>query len=1010
MKQGKHFRHRQIASAIALCYMGITPVLVHAQDSLEEITVTGTRIRQTDGMASPVPVTAITATELQSFEPGATAAQQLDALPQFLSTQTAQRANGTPLPGNQGGSFLNMRGLGNNRTLVLFDGSRVVPADKFGSVNVDTFPTALIQTVDVVTGGASAAYGADALGGVTNFILNREYEGLKMQVGSGMTEWRDGERWNFSVAGGKQIGASTHVIGSLEARHINQVQRDPLELDDWFQRQGLVTNPDWRPGAPKGVPQRLTLPWVASSENSPTGVIWARTGPNSNSPLIPFGLNGMTFTQDGTAVRPFIKGDIYAAPNAVGTTKTMSGGPEAMNSHRAFNAGPIAAEVAGRSGFAAIKHDFSDSLSGFAQVMVGRSESSNDETMSGHNGSNLRLRDNLYVTVFRDNAFLPASVATAMDTAGITSFQLHKNGAYPEDLVIGEGTENKGVYTTYSWSTGVDAVLPNGWDMRASWQSGRSEKQSGVYDEIRVDRMFLAMDAVRDPATGAIVCNVQRFNPTPQQLAASPSLIGKTSEDGSPLQSPIGLDNTVRDCVPFNVLGSSGLTNEANDYITTPKIASGWVDQDFAELLFTGDLIELWERQVTFASGLTWREQSFSDVALPVDIDVLGPALNDPNLGIRGISPGYTGGGANLHAFSTVPNVSGQYDVWEWFAELNAPLWESASGAQSLGGSAAFRTSDYSSVGRIDSWKLGLDLQVFEDLRLRATKSRDVREATFAERFDARGGGGTVNDPRFNNVPVQISTVTGGNPDLKPEVADTVVLGVVYQPSWLDGLQLSTDWYDIEIADAVGQLGLQRIVNECEINRVTELCAQIERDAATNTIGRVFNTFLNVSQAKVEGIDMELSYRMEPDFFSSQTESFSIRALGGYIMERSDTPLGGQPLDVAGVIDTPDTTAVATANYNIGPYGFQLQQRFIGRAIRDAIWVEGVDVDINGIASGNWTNGQVSYNRETSQGASWNVALNVQNLFDRHPPTLAGFHNNYDVLGRRYQVSFNMEF
>ncbi|MDR2212280.1 MAG: Plug domain-containing protein, partial [Pseudomonadales bacterium] len=155
-------RYRKLALAIVLCSGAVS---AWAQE-VEEIQVTGSRIRQTDGMATPVPVTAITNDELQSFEPGATIAQQLDALPQFLSTQTSQRAAGTPLPGNQGGSFLNMRGLGNNRTLVLFDGSRVVPGDKFGSVNVDTLPTALIRSVDVVTGGASAAYGADALGGV----------------------------------------------------------------------------------------------------------------------------------------------------------------------------------------------------------------------------------------------------------------------------------------------------------------------------------------------------------------------------------------------------------------------------------------------------------------------------------------------------------------------------------------------------------------------------------------------------------------------------------------------------------------------------------------------------------------------------------------------------------------------------------------------------------------------------------------------------------------------------
>ena len=151
------------------------PVQGWAQDGaeMEEITVTGSRIRQTDGMTTPVPITAITTGELASFDPGGTISEQLEVLPQFFGNNTSQRGGGV-LFGDGGGSYLNMRNLGTNRTLVLFDGSRVVPADKRGAVNVDTLPTALIRTVDVVTGGASAAYGADALGGVTNFVLNRD--------------------------------------------------------------------------------------------------------------------------------------------------------------------------------------------------------------------------------------------------------------------------------------------------------------------------------------------------------------------------------------------------------------------------------------------------------------------------------------------------------------------------------------------------------------------------------------------------------------------------------------------------------------------------------------------------------------------------------------------------------------------------------------------------------------------------------------------------------------------
>jgi outer membrane receptor protein involved in Fe transport len=190
--------------------------LAHAQEApaasdngdavvLEAVTITGSRIRTTDGMVTPTPVTVVTPDELSSLQPGSGISEQLNSLPQFFGNGSAQRG-GAALFGDGGGSYLNMRNLGTNRTLVLLDGSRVVPADKRGTVNVDTLPTALIRSVDVVTGGASATYGADALGGVTNFVLNREFQGLKTEFGTGATEMGDGVRWNASIAGGTKIG------------------------------------------------------------------------------------------------------------------------------------------------------------------------------------------------------------------------------------------------------------------------------------------------------------------------------------------------------------------------------------------------------------------------------------------------------------------------------------------------------------------------------------------------------------------------------------------------------------------------------------------------------------------------------------------------------------------------------------------------------------------------------------------------------------------------------------
>lgn len=1022
----RSFRAKALAlsvSAVTTSFLSTGLYAAAAEEPLEEIQVTGSRIRTTDGMAAPTPVTALTVGELATFEPGGTIAEQLDALPQFFGTQTAQRGGGA-LFGSAGGSFLNMRSLGANRTLVLLDGSRVVPADKSGSVNVDTLPTALIRTVDVVTGGASAAYGADALGGVTNFVLDREFQGLKIQAGTGVSEVGDGERWNVSIAGGKQFGDRLNVIASYDEKYLNNIDRRAEDLDpDWYQRWGYVTNPAWTPSSAPGVPRQVTLPNVCSSRHSPYGLINV-----SGSAL-----NNMKFLPDGSGVTPFVFGDVVNT-GGPGGTSSMSGGPECDVHNRAFGSGVNGAEVVGRSVFMGVQYELSDTITVYGQALGGRSESNQQNHFSGYS-----MQTPWQVTVYRDNAFLPPSVAAVMDRENRSSIRVEKLGSFWDVPEIGANERDHNVMTTQSWSVGFRAELPNGWDFSGNWQSGESQRLSQVYNKIRVDRMFLGMDAVRNPANGAIVCRVQLFNPTPAQLAASPSVRGRVDSRSStlhaidpsipetPLLSPIGLDNTVRDCVPYNVMGNGNASAAAIAYASSLKKGKANIEQDFAELLLQGEVYDGWGYgPVSFAGGINYRDQSFTDGAIPADVDALGPPLNDPALGIQGIPGGYTGGSANLHQFSTVPLIFGQVDVTEYFLELQAPIWESGSGQQRLGGSAAFRRSDYSRSGEVDSWKIGMEFDVFEDLRLRATKSRDIREPTFREQFDAQGGGGSVDDPLNNNANIQITSVAGGNPNLSPEIADTVVAGFVYQPSWLDGLSISSDWYQVEIADAIAQLGLQRIVDECHINNQKALCANIERNGSllpgsttTKEITRVLNYFLNVAQARVEGVDLEVVYRMEPNFFGNSQENLTVRGLAGYIIERADTPLGGTPNDVSGGFGTPKWTANVTANYSIGPMALQLQMRHVDASLRNTNWVEGVDVDDNTVPSSTWFNGQIGYNGESSNGSAWNVALNVQNLFDRNPPTIASFSSrggsqtvsdSYDIFGRRYALSFNYSF
>src|SRR5688572_28776017 len=495
------------------------------EQSVEEITVTGTRIRRTDGMAEPVPVTTMTTEELSLFEPGSTIAEQLDALPQFFQTTTAQRG-GPALFGPGGGSYLNMRGLGAQRTLVLLDGFRMPPADKRGSVNVDTFPTTLVRSVDVVTGGASAAYGADALGGVTNFILDREYEGLKFSAGTGMNEFQnEGKNWNVSVAGGTKIGERLNIIGSFEARHIDEIQRNPLDLDtSWFQRWGHVTNPAWRATDPPGTnPQRLTVPWVAPQGLNVNGKIG---GVPATSALF-----NRKFTDNGGAIVPFNTGTLSDG-------SWISGGPDALTAHQTLAGGPSGSEVVQRTGIFSLTYAVSDDIDLFFDALVGHVESNGTQMFTG-----ATMSGPWSATVFRENAYLPASVRTTMVTENRASFLLAKGASYPGELDIYNSSESRNEFDTDSYRVGFDWVMGDNWDMRVAIQTGETEKMTGVFDGLRIDRLALAMDAVEvyndrrdgngdglpdlvadtDRGTGAIICNVQRYNPTLAQLAAVPA-------------------------------------------------------------------------------------------------------------------------------------------------------------------------------------------------------------------------------------------------------------------------------------------------------------------------------------------------------------------------------------------------------------------------------------------------------------------------------------------------------
>ena len=1038
-------RALQNGPALTLAAMTLVPAsLVWAADDadVQEVTVTGTRIRQVTGMTTPVPVTSVVAADLKQNNPGAALADQLDKLPQLFQTESAQRGSGA-LFGNAGASYVNLRGLGAQRTLVLLDGSRVVQDDRGGAVNIGVLPQGLIKNVDIITGGASAQYGADAVGGVVNFVLDRKFQGLKFSASTGVTERGDGFNGKVSITGGTKIGDKINVIASFDYSRINQINRDPLTLGDWFQHWGYVGNPAYKsPTLTPGVPQRITVPNVSQTAFSPFGRIDTAWLANGTTTVPTFTFLNTVFTQDGTGTRPFVS---TAVNNSQGT---MQGGPEYDYHNLGQRAGPYGAEVKETSAFLGGTYQLNDRVQLFGQVLFGSSESNSVDQRG-----NPELEDPYYATIFSGNPYLPAAVQAEMTAKNVASIKVNKLGQFPGFSNYNQLETAHNVHTMFTWSAGASVDITDDWQFKATWQSGRSHKYTGVYGEVRLDRLFLAIDAVKDPVTGKTICNVQlpQYNPTNAQIAAATQAAypGKKDKYGQLLQSPIGLDGSISGCVPINIFGQGNVSAAANAYVTGDKWGISNVHQNFGEALFTGKVAEGWAGSINAAAGATYRSEDINQQAYPIDLDHNGPPLNLPSIGIRGVPTGYATGSPNIFAFSTVPPLSGDYSVKEVFGEVNIPLLKTATG-QRVALDVAVRNSNYSATGAVNSYKAGLDVQVFDDLRLRGTLSRDVREPTFSERFDSQGSGGNINpEPlaaacvylgKLPGCQYTVTPVTTGNPDLKPEKADTKTFGAIYRPRFIENLQMSVDYYDIQVKDAIGTLGFQRIVTDC-FNGDTSLCKYVERDPATQVIGRVLDTYLNIANTKVRGIDYEVQYVAHPDLIKSAGETLTIRGFGSRLLERSNQSSSTGFVNnfasgfTSGIL-YPDWKANLSLTYTIDKWSAQVSEEYISRAkinttfIDQADWdagrttVNGVvktspDVDVNWLPNYYNTNLRIGYKSETESGHDWDVSLFVTNLFDQHPVIIPSNNsrgssqtvsNNYDAYGRRYVLGMNYKF
>jgi iron complex outermembrane recepter protein len=1050
------FIRTQVAAAVccALLASNLAPAAEVAQDEapeLGEVTVTGSRIRQAVGMETPTPVTSISINELQTMAP-ASISEAMTQLPQFFNSQTAENF-GSPSNNffqSAGGGALNLRNIGTSRTLTLLDGRRMPAASIFGVPDINTFPDQLMARVETVTGGASAAYGTDAVSGVVNYLLDTNFEGIRASAQFGQTDRGDGANQKYSFAVGHALGDRSHIL--LSASHSTQTAINQLGDRNWYQSCGLVTSSAAGAGSSQSNPLLVPACNLRSSVWSIEGVLNPKNANVPGGAYVP-GLGEITFDPNGQAVA-FNQGTVYA-----GNVQTGGSGQDLA---RVLNV--LLPGSKRNNAFAYFDYDVSDNVNVYVQGIYSDQFLSRKGLVGNIGGGTLPGFHP--ATIYRDNAFLPDSIRQYMTINNINSLQFNRQLS-PLDGAIGEQNQQStlGAGTIGFKSTIQTGGLFDGWNVDGYFQYGTTNIDWQQVGGQRQDRMYLAIDAVRD-ANGAIRCRVTVVS------------------------------GRVPDCQPINLFGSGAPSRAAIDWVTgfdpgvsvttTPWIASAQaygapysyvgdeakhrltrLNQRVAEVTASGNLFEGWAGPVQTAIGANYRREAVNQRVqasqgnpaadpnwFPVWCNDTGAAatfgpqctaavLNRQTstgyrpagaIGVRGVPAGVA---TNLveTQFSNVPFIRGTYDIRELFNETVFPLLKDQPWMKSLSFQGAVRWADYQGSGNIWSYKAGLDAQFTDEIRLRGTYSRDVRAGNISDRFDRTGGAATALDkkpsptggPPTNTTTNQSFTiVSGGDPNIRPEKGDTFTIGLVYRPDWLPGFDLSVDWLRVKLSDAIESYTVQQIIDKCYLDGDQDQCARITRDTSSGTDLIVFinQSKQNINKALYDGIDFELGYSRRVNLFGG-AERLSARLFGTYLRESSTTNFAGVKTDSTGSLPAQLFTKKANLvlTYTNGSLGWNLNGRYNNGGANSLNWnVPGSSGTVTTWnVTDNRTGGSVYWDTRVSYrfpmgGGEMELFGNVQNLLDRDPPLvlLQGIGlqtaGGYDQIGRRYVAGVNLKF
>lgn len=929
-------------AAAAAIAAGSTPAF--AQDAAEPaetagqpIVVTGSRIAR-DGAEAPTPVTVVGAERLEA-RAVTNVADALNELPSFraLVSPNTQQAVG----GNIGARVLDLRGLGGARTLVLLDGKRFVPSTQQGTVDINLIPTALVSRVEVVTGGASAAYGSDAVAGVVNFILDRRLEGFKATVQAGISGEGDGEEHYASVGWGTSFGGGRgHFM--IAGEYANSEGLGDCYSRDWCPQEMLVGN---SPAGFGGFPASI------------------RTGPNQTGAINYDGLiysgplRGTTINPNGT-LRQYDYGTIYGNTTA---PLFAVGGEDSLNN--SFLRGILLSPPVERyTAYAALGYDLTDNLRATLDLSYGRV----DGTVYGS-----LPRANF--TIARDNYFLPDALADAMDDAGVATVALGR--AFGDLGNPRADSKNE----TFRAVAGLAGEFGGGWGWDAYYQYGRNDFRQDYTGNAVAARLQAGVDTIDTP--DGPQCRVN---------------------------TDVSTTNDVAGCVPFNVFGAGNASEAAMAWAAPDGFQTALMNQHVLAANVNGRLFDLPGGALKVAFGGEYRSDSMTGEA-----DALSTA--------------------NAFWSFNGKAINGKIEVTEGYLEAVAPILSGVAGAELLELNGAVRRTHYSrssatttsSSVDVTTWKVGMVYAPTSELRLRASRSRDIRAPNLTELFGpVSAGRTTIIDPLNNGQQIQVTAFTGANPLLEPEVADTLTVGFVATPdvAFARRLSFAVDYFDIGIEGAIGTLGAQIVVDRCAAG-ATEFCSLVRRDGANQLID-VQNVAQNINLQTSRGIDFEFSY-------SSHVGSMGgldLRVLATHYLELSTTDsvrktdrvgqTGYRPGTTTGV---PRWMIDGDISWTLDALTLGLHGRYISGGIFDVLFVGPEDpgyavnlsnsVNTNRVDSAFYTDFNVAY-RINDNIELFGV---VNNVFDKDPPRAASAQGGtnqvfFDPMGRYFKGGARVKF